>query len=243
MNDYIQEAQELLEERSEEISRHLKFVQELIDSKAQFLALEKRDKLVKASGYQIERGLVKTLSASSYLLIYNLVESVMTDALDAVHKQLRSDELSFSQLSDKLQKICLKNFNSHNTNSELAKDIGHVTLQEALTWLGYSRFNHFNGNIDAKMIQSKARLYGFQIADHDKKFTNDGRILKEIRDNRNRLSHGEVSFEECGQDTAIENLISLHLQTKVYLSAVLEGINTFLIQQQYRYDFENCESV
>lgn len=95
MNEYIEEVVEMLNERSAEISRHLKFVEELLNSKAKYLAHLRETQLEKASDFEIERGLVKTLSASSYLLIYNLIEAVMTNALDAVHKQLRSDSLTF----------------------------------------------------------------------------------------------------------------------------------------------------
>ncbi|WP_240205673.1 MAE_28990/MAE_18760 family HEPN-like nuclease [Vibrio sp. CyArs1] len=234
MNEYIEDAIDLLEERSQEIERHLCFVKELIDSKPQYLAKVSDEKLVKSSDYQIDRRLVKTLSAASYLLIYNLVESVMTDCLDAVHKQLKSEKLSFFELSKELQKICLKDFNKFTANHKTAENHGEITLEKAMTWLGYNRFNHFNGNIDAKMIQKKAGEYGFSIGEHDRKFTEDGKILKDIRDNRNRLAHGEVSFETCGQETAIEALITLHQQTKVYLNAVLIGVDQYLTAQQYK---------
>ncbi len=235
MNEYIEEIIELLEERSVEIKRHLLFVEELLDSKAQYLAREKQGELIKVSDFEIKRGLVKTLSASSYLLIYNLIEAVMKNALDAVHKQLKSEELTFFDLSKSLQKICLKDFNKFTANPEIVLDCGDIQLKDALTWLGYSARNHFNGNIDAKMIQKKARDYGFKVAEHDKRLTDDGKFLTNIRDNRNRLSHGDVSFETCGQEAAIETLIELHEQTVVYLRAVLDGVNTFLLAEGYKH--------
>ncbi|KIP66817.1 MULTISPECIES: MAE_28990/MAE_18760 family HEPN-like nuclease [Vibrio] len=234
MNEYILEARVLLKERAKEVNSHLSFVQALIDSKANSLARRAHDGEIIFSEHKIDRRLVKTLSATGYLLIYNLIESVMTDALDAVHKQLQSDELTFSQLSDELKKICLRDFNKSTVNQKHLLEHGEISLDKALTWLGYSRFNHFNGNIDAKTIQKKARSYGFSIADHDRKFTNDGQILRDIRDKRNSLAHGEVSFEECGQDTAIESLIVLNEQACMYLSAVLDGVDHFLTKKRYR---------
>lgn len=234
MNEFIEEVKDLLEERSAEIERYLIFVEELIDSKGLYLAKYNEKDLVKASDYEINRTLIKTLSATSYLLIYNLIESVMTHLLDSVHKQLVHECLAFSQLSEKLKKICLKNFNKIDLNNQTATLNSHISLDDALIWIGYNRRGHFSGNVNAKEIQAKARAYGFEIGNHDRQFTNDGEILNIIREKRNVLAHGDISFEACGQDTAIDSLIKLHKQTYIYLNAVLDGVNQYLIDQSYR---------
>ncbi|MCL7930977.1 MAE_28990/MAE_18760 family HEPN-like nuclease [Halomonas llamarensis] len=53
---------------------------------------------------KINRDLEKTLRSSGLLLIYNLVEATMSNAIDAIHKVIKAEEVSYHDLSDKLKK-------------------------------------------------------------------------------------------------------------------------------------------
>ena len=102
----IDDVRELLDDRRCEVDRHLSFVKALIDSKSNRIA-HVAGELTVFSDYEIDRALIKTISATGYLLIYNLLESTMTAALDLVHRQLKQEGLRYEQLNEDLKKICL----------------------------------------------------------------------------------------------------------------------------------------
>lgn len=230
-NKFIQDVRIVLDDRFNEVTRHLDFAKVLIDKKPSTLARLNQDGSLIDLKFNLDRSLIKTISATGYLLIYNMVESTMTSALDAVHQQLHSDELTFSQLNNKLQRICFKNFKSSMTNFEEFK-AHNYTFDDALVWLGYQKKKLWNGNVDAEVIYKRAKEYGFNF-DLDYHKTLDGMRLMEVKDKRNQLAHGELSFEQCGQDTAIEDLIAIKEQTFFYLEAVLDGVEVYLEQKDY----------
>lgn len=230
-NTFIQDVRIVLDDRFNEVTRHLEFAKALIEKKPNALARLNPDGSIKDLNFKIDRSLIKTISATGYLLIYNMVESTMTSALDAVHQQLQSDELTFSQLNSKLQKICFKNFKNSMTSYEEFK-AHHYTFDDALVWLGYQKKKLWNGNVDAKVIYKRAKEYGFNF-ELDYQKTLNGERLIEVKDKRNQLAHGELSFEQCGQDTAIEDLIAIKEQSFFYLEAVLDGVEAYLEQKEY----------
>ncbi len=231
-NHFIDEVRSMLDERSQEVARHLEFAKALRDSRADTLVKTTVNGDLLPFDYDIDRSLVKSISATGYLLLYNLVESTMTAALDSVHKQMRSDNLSFHDLTESIQKICLVNFRDAINKNHIDSH-GSNTINEALVWLGYDKDKHWNGNVDALKIKKKARAYGFEIAAHDTSITRGGSSLYGVRLKRNELAHGELSFEQCGHDTSVDELIEIHTQSVVYLGAVLDGIENYLESRGY----------
>lgn len=59
------------------------------------------------------------------------------------------------------------------------------------------------------------------------------RNLLNIKDKRNALAHGRLSFEQCGQDTAVDALIEYSQQAYSFLEAVLNGIDEYLEGKKY----------
>ena len=189
-NVLIDEVKELLEERKSEVDRHLEFARALIDSKANAIAhvpAEGAEAII--SEYKIDRSLIKTISATGYLLIYNLLESTMTAALDAVHRQLHSEALTFEQLSQNLQRICLNNFKGA-ISSDSIKQLQSIAINSALVSLGYNPQRLWNGNVDVKKIREKAKEYGFSCVYTGDDYDDIKRNLLNIKDKRNALAHG-----------------------------------------------------
>lgn len=184
------------------------------------------------SAYSIDRSLIKTISATGYLLIYNLLESTMTSALHAIHQQVHDEELAFEQLNNKLQNICWKNFEGA-ISEKAAKRLQNMAINKALVSLGYHQYRHWSGNIDVKKIQAKAKAYGFEYVYVNGDYEDVKRNLLSIKDTRNALAHGRVSFEQCGQETAVDALIEYSQQAYAYLEVVLNGIEEYLENKGY----------
>ena len=58
---------------------------------------------------------------------------------------------------------------------------------------------------------------------------------------RNELAHGLVSFEDCGHNTAHDELVTIAGETIRYLEAVLEGIEQYVEQKLYATTAGSCE--
>ena len=83
------------------------------------------------------------------------------------------------------------------------------------------------------MIKDKAKEYGFQLADHDKAASRDGVRLLNVKTKRNELAHGGISFEDCGQDTSVDELVAIFDEIKIFIKAVLDGVSDYLSTKSY----------
>lgn len=236
-NELLFEVRELFQKRSDEVDRYFQFLSSIASFRATSLA--RTDAVGDGTELMIlpdviSRELVKTLRANGYLLLYNLVESTMTNAVDAIHRCFEEEECDFGLLSGALKKIVLENFKhviGHGSSEVL--EATHP-IQISVTKLGYNKEKLFSGNLDAREIRRTATRYGFTIAGHDTAVSRDGAGLKAIKDTRNSLAHGKISFEECGHDTSLDGLMAISAETKVYLDAVLRGIEQFVNERSYR---------
>lgn len=232
-------------DRCSEVSRYIEFVAKISEHRATKLAsVDHAENLIVIENYEITRELTKTLRANSYLVLYNLVEATMTTGIDAIHKAVHSNNLCFEDLSEKLKEITLTHFKRAIANSnkqEVFYNEEHP-IKLAMVYLGYDKENIFSGNIDVSLIRKVATKYGFSSPDPNRKGRDIATNLKEIRDKRNGLAHGRLSFEQCGENTAHDYLQRVEKQTVIYLRAILWSISAYLRNDAYRIAIDNTEA-
>ena len=173
--------------------------------------------------------LAKTLKANGFLLLYNLVESTMRNAIEAIFDELKNKAISFDQLKPKIKIIVLQNLKNRSpkkiylTINQLSTDIITATFE---------REELFSGNVDARLIKEIADKYGFSDQTDFAK-TKNGQNLVVIKSNRNDLAHGIKSFEEVGGYQAIEELLEIKEEVIEYLTQILENIRDYLDNEEY----------
>lgn len=227
------EVRDLFDRRRGEVDRYLNFLVDIDNVRANAIAHIDDEGATTFHPGTMSRELVKTLRANGYLLIYNLVESTMTNAVDGIHRCFSEEECEFSALSDDLKRIVLENFKRVIGNrSEKVLGASHP-VQRAMTSLGYDKLALFSGNLDARQIRDTATRYGFQLAGRNLVESRDGVALKDIKDTRNDLAHGKQSFEECGQQTSADSLRQTGMEAIAYLDDVLSGVENFVRQGLY----------
>lgn len=221
-------------QRSMEVNRYIEFVVNLTEFKAVGLATETDEGLAAVPNYTITRELTKTFRANGYLLLYNLVEATMTNAIDSIHKCIEADSLSFNELSDEMKNISLSHFKRtiKDSHSSVLEEQAHP-IEIAIAQLGYDKHGIFSGNVDCTGIKNKAKQYGFMTPDPNKGGRNIAPKIRNIKDKRNALAHGRMSFEQCGHDTSPEALAEATKQTIIYLRAVLWCVSHYLRKKQY----------
>jgi hypothetical protein len=213
-------------ERSKEVSKYFMFLKSLEQGTTK-LSMEGKDGNPKIK--EIDPELIKTLKASGFLLLYNLVEATMRNAIEAIFDELKSKGVSYDEITPKLKKIVLRNLQKQNPN-KVSSIITAISLD--IISAGFDKQKLFSGNLDGKRIRETAEEYGFSHLTNYAK-TGNGSDLLTIKSNRNDLAHGFKSFAEVGRDQTADELLQIKNQTVRYLKEIMKNIEQYLLNKQY----------
>lgn len=209
-------------QRASEVRRYFRFVIALATDEFEIatnkaagltLPLHERDELL------------KTLKASCYLLLYNLVESTMRNIVEAIFDEFREENIRFDDCREEIKRLVLVNFKARNTNKLLIKlqDIARDVITET-----FVAKETFDGNLDARSIRETAMKFGF-VPPTDR----TGWMMRTVKDNRNDLAHGNKSFSDIGKDTTPDRLQAARKQTVVILFLTIKSVANYLTEKRY----------
>jgi hypothetical protein len=182
--------------------------------------------------YSINDSLKDTLKGEVFLLLYNLIESTLKESITHIHDVLKGEDICFNQLRPEFKKEILNRAKSDkigidnlckNTALDISKQLLAATFRANII---------FSGNIDHKEVCEQAKIYGFKTeSDYGK--TKHGNNLKLIKDKRNDLAHGNVSFSEIGKSYSVEQMNEYSQEVFNYLDSITTHISNALIQKDY----------
>jgi hypothetical protein len=243
------------DDRKNEIHQYfnfLQFIEKYIAQKGNVLSIDNES-------LSFNQNLVKVLKANCYMMLYNLVEGSITEAIDAIFDAISTQQVHFKDLTHDYKKIWLNyqqgivKITTESSNKKEVKDHAknrvNRTLSDVLNHLEYFRILTFtdqqqnsfdnykgylkvvstaeiSGNIDAAKMRELAKTYGFSVPER----CNDMLKIKNIR---NQLAHGELSFAEAGV-ILLEELIDMKKNVFVYLEAILLNINDFIENEGFK---------
>lgn len=173
------------------------------------------------------------LIANAFLILYNLIESTVRNSIVEIYTKVEDDELTFDKLSDKLQKLWIKQttdkLKENNFKAETLRkyvlNLANDILQRETVKLTKDKMD-FSGNLDAGKIRKLADKIGF-----DK--TLNGRNLEQIKNKRNRLAHGDQTFYDVGKDFSVGDLTIFKNETFAYLADIIDNIEKFITDKKY----------
>ncbi|NJS12197.1 MAG: hypothetical protein HC789_18385 [Microcoleus sp. CSU_2_2] len=212
--------------RAQEVDDYFIFLEGLIK---QTTKLAIADSAGKDKIQNLNPELAKTLKANGFLLLYNLVESTMRNAIEAIFDDLKNQAISFDQLKPEIKMIVLQNLKNRSPK-KIHLQINQISID--IITATFEREELFSGNVDARLIKEIAEKYGFSYKTEAQK-TMNGQNLVVIKSNRNDLAHGVKSFEEVGRNKTIAELLKIKEEVIEYLRQILENIKTYLDNQEY----------
>ncbi|WP_371418227.1 MAE_28990/MAE_18760 family HEPN-like nuclease, partial [Anabaena sp. UHCC 0253] len=134
------------DERAKDVSDYLCFLRDLEQGE---ILLSKDGAISK-----IDPELDKSLKATGFLLLYNLVESTMRNAIQSIFDEISKKGVSFDKLRIEIKRIILQNVRKRDVDKVL-EEITIISLD--MIKYGFSRDDLFSGNVDAREIKEIAK--------------------------------------------------------------------------------------
>jgi hypothetical protein len=186
----------------------------------------------------------KILYSCVFLQLYNLVEATVTWCVNAVCEAASEQgRWKPSDLTSKLRREWVRA--TAHTHIELTEENRLDCAVELCELLIQSTpILNFTvarrGNWDDQEIQSITTRLGCELqisADALKgikrHIRDDKGALALIRDLRNRLGHGSLSFSECGDGMTVPDLRDLKQRTALYLREVVAGFRAYIDSYEF----------
>ncbi|WP_395148611.1 MAE_28990/MAE_18760 family HEPN-like nuclease [uncultured Helicobacter sp.] len=194
----------------------------------------------------------QSIKSKFVIMLYTMLESVVMQSLQDIFDHIKQSNIKFYDLTDNMKKIYfkakIKNKERHfNTiiSDSLIEVIKHLNKSAVEINLknNFNNENPFNaGSLDYKNIKEKIlKVLGLQdsIDDSIDKFSKRFKIniKEEIQNNaqvRNKLAHGEASFQDFGKSITIYDLQKRYASIVIYLYKYLKSIEMYINTQGYK---------
>lgn len=176
-----------------------------------------------------DEDLNRILKSNIILMLYNLVESSISNAIEEIHNHLHVNSTSFNILKGRLKAVIIKHLKKRNPKNfvESITDIAIDIIKES-----FDKEQMFSGNIDSRLIRELSNDYGF-ISATTYSQTKNGESLLTIKNKRNDLAHGTFSFVEVGKEYSLQDIEKMKNETVFYLTEIINNIENYLNNQEY----------
>ena len=207
--------------RAKEVIRYFKFLREFDAKRVAFNPATPNTSVMSA---EEQTALFKTLKANGFLLLYNLVESTLKNAIEAIFDEFKARGVSFDACHDKVRNVVLTNVKKRNVD-DLLPSLTSISIDIVVAT--FRKDELFSGNVDGRRIRDVADSYGFRRP--AKKSDN----LLTVKTNRNDLAHGNKSFAEVGRDYGMNELKKIQIEVVAFLKELLANVAEYLSNRTY----------
>lgn len=183
-----------------------------------------------------DRRFLKILKSNLLLMLYNLIEACIVSGMLEIYEKLKADTCAYNDVISEIQKI----WSNYQISQIYGPTTVKLTYEKKVQNIIHSIFAkepieltkgvlNISGNLDAQKIKKLCDIHRIRYAAND-----DIGALKVIKDRRNSLAHGDVSFSECARDLAVGDLEGIKNGTLKFIKDILHGMEKYYNNQEYK---------
>lgn len=179
----------------------------------------------------------KILKSNFILMLYNLIEACVVSGILEIYEELKQDGCSYNDVIDEVKTIW-RNRQIANVYQqtapkatyerkveEIVEDITNnvpiILTREELRGLG--------GNLDDKKIMKFCDKHRIRYVN-----SGGGQNMGLIKQKRNDLAHGDVSFSDCARDFTIKDLYDIKDDVIQFMQSIIDGMQKYYDEHGYR---------
>lgn len=238
----MQLVQEVFQERIADIESYFELVNNIelaIGSGGAFFN-------VVGTPYQINPGQQKIMYSGIYLHLYNLVESTISMLIDAVERHAAQGiNGQLLLLTENMRKLYVKSvaapYESISNDKRLEKALELFDQLLNVRPIELKIPPGGGGNWDVMEIKRLSNSIGINIVlprginqRVSMVFREDKGPIRFIKDIRNKLAHGSLSFSECGENHVASDFRNLIDIVTEYLRYVIQAYDDFINSNGYK---------
>lgn len=183
---------------------------------------------------------IDTLRSTSYLLLYNLIESTVYNSVITIFDEIKDCELKYSEVIDNIQKYWLNNIYKHDDNKRkdtIIETIINISNKISLEIIELaSNEINYGGSLDAQKIFATAKAMNINIDNihsiYDK--NKHGLSLIDVKKKRNWLAHGEKSFIEVGSTSTYIQLNDSKTHICTFLDEFITSVEVYITNKHFQ---------
>lgn len=156
------------------------------------------------------------LKSSLMLMIYNMIEGTMSNLLIEYFDHIHSENITICSLPNEFQ-CTIESYwekkNVENTDEESDDYIFFDLSYHEIT----KYLKLFSGNLDSRSIREVCKKMGVDLPEDLKE-----PVLLVVKNDRNKLAHGETRFNNTCQDITLDEIKIICNKARDYLQKVID---------------------
>lgn len=176
----------------------------------------------------------KCMRSHAVLMLYNIVESTVVECILAIYDAIKDEHIKYVELIDPLRDMWLGNKmdNNDGRKTRIAKTKRIINdLQSDISF--DDKIGRFDGNVDLRLILNVCKEFKIQLGPIPNK-EEIAVSLKTIKDARNHLAHGDITYSSYGSSILLSDIIKLKDDALKFLNYFIQVIDSYIRNKKYK---------
>lgn len=172
-----------------------------------------RSFLIELKNQDESEAIFKTMKSNAIIMLYNLVEATVRTTMNEYYDHYNSKHVTYTEAIEEIKKLWVKyssqDFKNNLIQNQVFQLVEGCIDKEYYLSLDFEKFS-LSGNADLREIKNILDSHGINY--NKDEVQGYGGSLLSVKNMRNLLAHGNISFEDNGKEITTSDLTAYKIQ-------------------------------